>query len=68
MDLTIESRVTRIETIIERLATKEDISNLRTEISNLETRMIKYLVSLVITNIGTVVLIIYFAKNWFFTQ
>ena len=68
MDMTIESRVTRIETIIERLATKEDISNLRTEISNLETRMIKYLVSLVITNIGTVVLTIYIAKNWFFTQ
>ena len=68
MDMTIESRVTRFETIIERLATKEDISNLRTEISNLETRMIKYLVSLVITNIGTGVLTIYIAKNWFFTQ
>ncbi len=70
----MENRVVRLETIIENVATKEDIANLRTElkgdIGNLRTEMVKiegrmfqWGVGLVLSNIGIAIAISYAAQK-----
>ncbi len=60
---TIENRIVRLETVIEQLATKEDIANLRTEIVQLENRIFKWGVGLVLSNIGLAIAISYTAQK-----
>ena len=63
----MENRLIRLETIIEQMATKEDIANLRTEImremGRLENGMLKWGVGLVISNIGIAIAISFTAQK-----
>ncbi len=63
----MENRLIRLETIIEQMATKEDIANLRTEImremGRLENGMLKWGVGLVTSNIGIAIAISFTAQK-----
>ena len=63
----MENRVVRLETIIENMATKEDIASLRTELmremGRLENGMLKWGISLVLSNIGIAIAISYAAQK-----
>ena len=63
----MENRLTRLETIIEQMATKEDIANLRTAImrgmGRLENGMLKWGVGLVLSNIGIAIAIGFTAQK-----
>ncbi len=74
MEHALDHRVIRLETIVERMATKEDIANLRTElkgdIANLNTeivrlegRMFQWGVGLVVSNIGVAIAISFTAQK-----
>ena len=63
----MENRLIRLETIIERMATKEDIADLRTEImrgmGRLENGMLQWGVGLVLSNIGIAIAISFTAQK-----
>ncbi len=63
MESTSENRITRLETIIEQMATKEDIANLKTEIVRLEGKMFQWGVGLVVSNIGIAIAISFAAQK-----
>ena len=59
----MDNRIVRLETLIEQMATKEDIANLKTEIVKLESRIFKWGVGLVVSNIGVAIAISFTAQK-----
>ena len=50
--VTLDERVSHLEGKIDPLATKEDVANLRVEMSQMETRLIKWMVGIVLAGMA----------------
>ena len=50
--VTLDERVSHLEGKIDSLATKEDVANLRVEMSQMETRLIKWMVGTVLAGMA----------------
>ena len=50
--VTVEERLTRLETEREHLATKADVAELRAELANVENRLIRWTVGTMGTGLG----------------
>ena len=50
--VTLDERASHLEGKIDSLATKEDVANLRVEISQMETRLIKWMVGTVLAGMA----------------
>ena len=50
--VTLDERVSHLEGKIDSLATKEDVANLRAEMSRMETRLIKWMVGIVLAGMA----------------
>ena len=50
--VTLDERVSHLKGKIDSLATKEDVANLRAEISQMETRLIKWMVGTVLAGMA----------------
>ena len=50
--LSMEERMTRVETTLEHLATKEEIAVLRTEIADLKVFIIRWVTATIITSVA----------------